>query len=215
MAMNDPCLPVIQGCRIRIARLFADGVPEPGAENLYVSRSLFTLALTNVFTDGTEIEEKNACDEVEIYYKGPATYKRVDAVLTLMQPDPYLEEMLGQGELLDATEAIGFKAPALGLVGDNALSLEVWQKRIKNGKLDPQYPYLRWAFPFATNMRPGDFQIGNEALKPGFSMELYENENWFDGPLNDWPDESDRVYQAIPDTTLPDYDCGYLTLAAS
>lgn len=216
MAEAD-CRPQVQACAIRVARLDTNGVPLPGANNLIVSDALVSLGVTAVYTDGDEIEEKNACGSVAVNYKGPDSFKRLDISIQLVTPDPYLSEMLSTGSALiaNAADIKGYAAPSIGTVQGNGVSIEVWTNRVDSGALDADYPYAHWAYPKVQNLRIGDHTHQNGALLPQFVGQAVENPNWFDGPLNDWPADSDRVYQWVPAAALPVASCGYQTLAAS
>lgn len=214
--MAEKCLPQLQACALRIALLETTGAPDVGLTSMVVVRSFSELATTPVYTDGTEIEEKNACDEVDVNFKANDSFKRLDFTLTLTRPDPYVTTLLSDGTLLSASgDRVGYAYPAIGTVTDKHVSIELWAKRILNGTLDPDYPYAHWAFPLAQNLRVGDktFNSGNQGTV--ISGQLVENTNWGDGPGNDWPVASDRVAQWIPTATLPDVSCGYVELVAS
>lgn len=212
---EQPCLPQVHACRMRIALLDVDGVPLPGPENLIVSNALATMDVTHVYTDGTEIEDKNACDEVLVYYRGPDTFKRADVSLSILTTDPYVQAFLSGGQVLEDGDRVGYAAPPLGVVQGNGVSIELWSKRIDDGDLDADSPYGWWVYPRVRNLRLGNHQHGPVTLRPAFSGQAYQNPNWFDGPLNDWPATSDRVWQWIPTDTLPAYQCGPMELAAS
>lgn len=213
--MND-CLPQVHACAIRVARLAANGAPLVGAQNLYVSDALSILTTTPVYTDGDEIEEKNACGNVAINYRGDDSFKRLDVALTLVTPDPELHEMLASGsEVLTDGAAVGWAYPPIGSVGGNGVSIELWSKRIDDGDLDATFPYAWWVYPKVKNLRVGERAHQNGPLLAPLAGQAYENPNWFDGPLNDWPATSDRVGQWIPTAALPDVVCGYQALVAS
>lgn len=216
MAAND-CLPQVHACVIRVTALEADGVPLPGASNMYVSDALTTLTIKPVYTDGDEIEEKNACGTVGVNYKAQDSFKRADFDLELLTPDPYLHSLLIPGsELLNPSSGgVGFAYPSIGAVPEYGVSIELWAKRIDDGALDATNPYAWWALPNARNMRLGDREFAASAQKSPISGQLYENVNWFDGPSNDWEAASDRVAQWIPTSTLPTVSCGFTTLVAS
>lgn len=216
MAAND-CLPQVHACVIRVTALEADGVPLPGADNMYVSDALTKLTLKPVYTDGDEIEEKNACGTVGVNYKGDDSFKRCDVELELLTPDPYLHALLiGTGDLLEpASGGVGFAYPSIGAITGNGVSIELWAKRIDNGALDATNPYAWWALPRVTNLRLGDREFSASAQKSPIVGQALENPNWFDGPDNLWTEASDRVAQWIPTDVLPDVSCGYVALAAS
>lgn len=215
MAETD-CRGQVNGCAIRVARLDTNGVPLPGAENLYVSDALVSLAWTSVYTDGNEIDESNACGATSVYFKAPDTFKRGDVEITLVTPDPFLSEMLSGGDVL-TSGAIpkGFAAPPLGPITGAGVSVELWSIRVDDGDMDPSYPYAHWVYPKIKNLRLGDHTHESGALKPVFSGQAYENINWYDGPVGDWPATSDRVYQWLPAASLPTPSCAYINLAAS
>lgn len=215
MAETD-CRGIVNACRIRVARLDTNGVPLPGANNLYVSDALVSLAFTAVYTDGDEIEEKDACGIARVNFRSADTFKRGDVEITLVTPDPYLSEMLSGGDVLTSGALPkGFAAPPLGPVVGNGVSVELWAIRVDDGAEDADYPYAHFAYPRIKNLRIGDHSHEQGALKPVFSGQAYENINWYDGPAGDWPATSDRVYQWIPTNTLPEASCAYAELAAS
>lgn len=217
MAEQD-CRGQLHACAMRLARLDTNGVPLPGAQNLYVTDALAVLTFTPVYTDGDETEDKNACGEVKLWYRAPDSFKRGDVSIEVVTPDPYLEEFLSGGALLtpdDATKPKGFGAPPLGAITGDGVSVEVWTKRIDDGDLDADWPYAHWAYPKVKNLRLGDHTHNASPLHPTFTGQAYENANWYDGPAGDWDADSDRVYQWIPANVLPAAQCGYQTLAAS
>lgn len=210
------CLAQVQACAIRVALLDTDGVPLPGASNLYVSDALTTLTLSPQYDTANEIKEVNACGATAIDYKGNDTFKWTDISLELITPDPYLHALLSSGgSVLTDGEAVGFAYPPLGLVQGNGVSIELWAKRIDSGDLDLDFPYAWWVLPKVKNLKLGDRIFADAAQKSPFTGQGYENVNWFDGPENDWPVASDRCAQWIPTATLPTAHCGFETLSAS
>lgn len=215
MAETD-CRPQVQACAIRVARLDTDGTPLAGLTGMYVSDALVTATFTPVYTDGDEIEDKNACGVVGVNFRGDDTFKRGDFSLQIITPDPFLSEMLSGGELLDVPGLpAGFQAPPIGAVTGNGVSIELWSKRIDDGDLDADFPYAHWAYPKLRNLRMQPHTHANASLQPAFSGQSVENANWYDGPAGDWPADSSRCYQWVPAATLPTPSCAYQELVAS
>ncbi len=214
MAEED-CRPQVQACAIRVTRLAANGAPLVGAENMYVSNALVTLGWTSVYTDGEEIEDRNACGDVVVNYRGRDSFKRGDVEITLATPDPFLSELLSGGDVLDVVGLpAGFAAPPIGPVTGNGIGIELWAIRVDNGTEDADFPYAHWLYPRIKNLRVGDHEHGNASIQPPFSGQAYENPNWGDGPVaSSWPATSDRVYQWIPAATIPTPSCAYLAVA--
>lgn len=205
------CVPQIQACRLRFAKLLADG--DIGTDQ-YTTKAFSRFNTTAVYTEGDEIEDKNACGEVESNFKSAATFKRLDGEITLLRQDPYLVAALSGGSVLTDGEAIGASYPALGTVDETTIfSLELWAKRAQNGALDPDYPYAWWVGPQIQNVRLGDKTFESGTQLTVISFEMVENPNWGTGPQDDWPVTSDRVLQWIPTDTLPAATCGLIATA--
>lgn len=214
--MANDCLASVQACMIRVARLDTDGVPLPGADNLYVSDAIVELRANPNVKAGTEITAENGCGDTCVSYKSPGSTQWWDIELSICKPDPELTELLAGGAVLESGAAVGYGVPYLNEpAGESGVSIELWSKRILNGSLHPTYPYWRWVLPKVQSIVLGERRFFNGALENPFVGQAVENDNWFDGPANDWPVASDRAFMWLPDTGIPDATCGFQSLAAS
>lgn len=201
--MAEDNLPQVQACAIRVARLDSNGVPTPGAGNMYTSDALTELTATPVYEDADELTQKSACGTTCLDYTGDDSFKRLDVSLTICTSDPFLMAMLGAGDVLVDGDVNGWAMPEIGPLTGNGVSIEVWAKRIDDGDLDIDFPYAWWVLPKIKNLRYGEKKFENGASLPVFTGRGYQNPNWFDGPLNDWPVASDRALQWMPTAALP------------
>src|SRR5512134_2389289 len=177
---DQPCLPQVQACRIRVAKLNADGSAMVGATNGYVSDALVSVQFSPEYQDGAEITQDNACGDRVIDYKAPDVFRWGNITIQLATPDPYLTQFLSGGSTIVGAGAdlgsFGFAAPDLGTLTDNPISMELWVKRPDKvtGGLDATRPYARWAYPLIKNLRIGDHTHENGALLPQFTGRAYE-----------------------------------------
>jgi hypothetical protein len=206
----------VQACAIRVSRLESNGVPSPGADSLYVSDALTQLQVTPVISEGDEFEIKNACGEVCVNFKDCDRLKRLDLTLGFCYPDPELLELVAGGSLLTSGDAVGYAYPELGATScPNGVSIELWARRIgTDGSSDADFPWEWYVLP-RTYWQHSTRTFENGPITVELTGFATENENWFDGPLNDWPVGSDRVLQSIPSASIPDPACGYAELVAS
>lgn len=216
--MANHCLPQIHGEMLRLAKLDTNGVPLPGAGNLYVTDALVRLSLDTEVTEGDEIEVKNAKGQVCLAHTGDDSLKWGNIEIEICTHDPYLIDFLTMfaGDVLTDGDARGYAAPPIGPITGTGISMEVWAKRIDDGNLDVDYPYAWHVLPWVRKLRQGGPRVfENAASNPVFVGKAYENPHWSDGPLNDWPVASDRWHQWIETTTVPVAVCGVQALAAS
>lgn len=210
------CTPQVNACVIRVTRLEADGSPDAGASNAYVSDALVTMTVTPEIEEGEEFIQKNGCGIPCVNYKAPDTIKRLTVELTLCTPDPRLHEILSGGTVLTDGEAIGWAMPALAAeIAPNGVSIELWAERVgDDGQPDPDFPYAWWLFP-RVKLTPGarTFEFG--PLSSPFTGTGYENPQYLDGSEGDWPVASDKAMQWIPTDTIPTASCAYVAAAGS
>ncbi len=212
---DDDCFPQVHLCAMRIANLDPSGVPQPGAGQLLTIDSMVEIALTPSVTDGDEIKEKTGCGVVGVNYKGPDSLDRFDLKITVLDRNPYVGVALGRGSLLNDAGVHGYSVPALGPTSDDAVSIEFWSKRIDDGALAAPNPYAWWVIPKVTNLREDVITKNSGADKPVYIGRAFENVNWYDGPLNDWPVASDRAIQWFPTSALPAVACDPTTIPVS
>lgn len=216
--MANDCLPSIQACAMRVARLDGSGVPDPGADSLYVTDGLITLTATPVYRDGDQFQLVNACGGIPLDYRDQDRLLRLDVELNIAAPDPELTELMAGGTVLTHGAAVGYAAPELLInPNPNGVSVELWSKRVdEDGGLDPTFPYMHWVFPRGW-LRVGAKNFENGPMNNPFSGYMKQNSNWFDGPLNDWPVASNRVFQYLPvaASDLPTALCGYQPITPS
>jgi hypothetical protein len=218
---EQPCLPQVQACIIRVAKLNDDGTPVVGTTSGYISDALISVAFAPEYQDGAEITQDNACGDRVIDYKAPDIFRWGNVTIQLATPDPYLAAFLSGGDVIVGTapdtDRIGWQAPALGTLEPNPISMELWAKRPDKatGGLDAGSPYARWAYPMVKNLRLGDYTHENGALLPQFTGQAFENPAWGNGPFDDWLWASDRVVQWFPvaAASVPDAECAPVAVA--
>lgn len=216
--MANDCLPQIAACVMRVSRLDANGLMLVGSNNMYVSNALTKITRTPQYEDGDEIKQKNGCGAICLNYQAPPSYLRDDITIELCTVDPQLMEMLIGGTVLTSGVRVGQAAPAIGVISQqaqNGVSIEVWAKRIRNGVVDSTNPYAWYVFPKVTNLKLTNANHENAAHLPAISGQMYENVNWYNGPLNDWPAASDKTWQWLPWPTAPESSCGYQTITTT
>jgi hypothetical protein len=110
---------------------------------------------------------------------------------------------------------IGYRAPAVGEEANpNGISLEMWTRAIDDGAYATNLPFFHWVLPRA-QLRPSDAWTlsGEDPLLPGFEGTCTQNASWGSGPAEDWPYESDRVWQFARVATVPDLSPGFVAVS--
>lgn len=233
VAVNQPAGQV-QAFRTRLSLLDLNGVPTPGASNSYVSSSIVSLSVSPVYKDGVHIEQENGEGQVCVNFDGDDSFLRCDFELIICKPDPYLLALGVEGSKTlaatglptttgnpgspaDTDRPFGWAMPALGPVTSRRMSIEVWTKRIDDGELMDLYPYAWWVLPSTRRRRLGQTMLNNGAIVPSITGKAYENAAWFDGPRENWPTSSDRVWQWIPCKAgeVPEANDQYVSVSAS
>jgi hypothetical protein len=208
----------VQVCRARVARLDTNGVPLPGAGNLFVSDFLMTVSSEPEVTEGEDIELQNGCGDNDVVYKDEDRIKRFNIEVSWTKPDPVLHALLTGGDVLsDAGEALGFAAPELGRGVGRRVSFEAWSKHILDGEQHPEFPWIRWVWP-RTYFTLGTRELANAALENPLTGYGVQNPNFYDGPANDIPADylsmSHRAFYWFYDEVIPEAT-GTVALAAS
>lgn len=218
--MAQDCASSVQVCAMRVAALGADGVPAPGAKNLYVTNALILLTHTPVYKEGTVKEQENGCGDLCIYQKDCDRLERVDLEMQLCSPDPQLHQMLIGGTLIAAgSDDIGLALPAVGAAGcPNGVSIEAWSKAWIQDSQAVDRPWIRWVFP-RTYWKLGPKSLHNDIMQNPLSGYGSENDNFFNGPGNDYPSSalavSHRCMSWFRDSAIPATSCGARTLTGS
>lgn len=212
---NTDCIPQLHICALRVSELESDGVPLPGAGNLMTVNSIVELTITPNVVAGDEVQEKNGCGAICLDYIGDDSVTRYDIGIKVCDRNPYVLAALGRGDVLTNSGIHGYAVPPLGSIPSDKVSIEFWAKRIDDGLLHADYPYAWWVLPLVTNLREGDITKNSGSDLPSFVGRAYENANWYNGPLNDWPVTSDRAVQWFPTPTLPTTSCTPGTIPVS
>lgn len=215
---GNTCLPSIDGCAARFARLDATGATPAGATNGYITKSFVRVNLDPQYEEGEQVRVRNACGDLAINTQDEPVMTHVNVELELITPDPELYELSTGGSLVTTTgTSTGYAFPPLGLVvaGYNGVSLEVWTKRINaDGSTPADGGYYRWIIP-RIKFRLGARPIQRGPMTHAFVGRATENATWGNGPNNDWAKTpSGRVVTYDIDTTIPTAACGYWTVPA-
>lgn len=195
---------------MRLTKLAADGSLLAGANNSYTTDALVQLQLGLEYNAGKEITQENGAGRVCLTYKAPDTLKRgTIKSLQLCDPDPNVLQFLMGGRVLESgANQVGYAAPDVGQdATPNGVSIEVWTRAIINGA---QTGYFWWVIPRAQLAPSKEWELsGANPMVPELDGTCTQNVNWLDGPNNDWPWMSERVWQFAETATLPDLTPGF------
>jgi hypothetical protein len=110
---------------------------------------------------------------------------------------------------------IGYRAPEVGVdPNPNGISIELWSRAVQDGAFAAELPYFHWTLP-RSYVRPSDAWAlsGEDPMLPAFEGYCNQNKNWGTGPADDWPYESDRVWQFVRVAAIPDLSQGFVAVA--
>jgi hypothetical protein len=212
----------VRGRAMRVTTLGADGAPAVGSPcDVYLTGGFISFQFTPAYSDGDEIEVKNAAGETCVYYKLPDTLKNVGLSLAICDPDPVLTQMLVGGTVLtaagtsayapagtdaDSLVAIGY---ASGLAGQaatpNGVAVEVWADAIVNSRSASRAPFWHYLFPSAQFKLDGDRVIENGNLATAFAGTGVGNEAFGTGPNMDLDGVTPTPADGIWDWHFPEH----------
>jgi hypothetical protein len=214
------CPKLLRFVRVRAAQLDPDGTFAAGAKNLYVTDTNVSLAIGYNNEAGDDFTQKNGSGDICYAFLDTDKYKNLTFGLVFCDHDPEAQVLfLGGKRLVAGAETIGAALPRVGTAGNaDGVSLEGWTLNIAGSGIDPSYPYIRFVFG-KTRWSPADKSLENNPIVQSFTGVGYENENFFDGPANDWDFTAEGEHNTLMayagDTDLPDSVCGTQTLAAA
>lgn len=208
----------VRGCVIRIAELAADG-STPSGLGLYVSDDMVEITIAPEVQDGDVLEQRTACGDYAIDFKDADRERWYNLTLKLASPNATISALLVDGfetYLNMGGDTIGGKFPPLGKVTPgNGVSIEVWSDRLDDTgqNLDGTYPYYQWALVRTRNWRRVPTpSFGNAVNEVSFVGRGFMNNNWGNGPANDWGtlDTTDTplAYQVAASTPSPSCTLG-------
>ena len=201
MAYADDFASSVFGLRLRLTPLETDGTVTPSGHVL-TTDGFIRASWSLEYSDGEEIEEKNAQGAVCVSWKGDDSIKRVNFSLALCSPDPEATTMLAGGDIIwDGSDIAGYSAPEVGTLAQNPVCIEVWSYANIAGKPASGYSYWRWLFPYCKLRFEGDREYSNGALANEFSGQCLGNDALI---LSDWTyGNEDRPFSYVRTATLP------------
>jgi hypothetical protein len=195
MAYTQDNAASVRGVALRVTRLGSNGAPVTGtACDTYLTSGFIKATFTPVYSDGDEVEQKNAAGSVCVYYKMPDTLKNITLGLELCDPDPVLTQLLVGGDILtvaggegDPDEAVGYAGAVVGQEQTPyGVAVEVWAQAVVGGKAANHLPYWHYVFPYAKFKLDGDRVVENGTLATVFAGTGGGNEGFEAGPALDF-----------------------------
>jgi hypothetical protein len=212
----------VRGRALRATTLGSDGAPAVGTLcDIYMTGGFISFQFTPEYSEGDEIEVKNAAGETCVYYKLPDTLKNVGLNLSICDPDPVLTQMLVGGVVLTAAGnsayapagtdagdmvAVGYAAEVAGQAATpNGVAIEVWADAIVNSRAASRAPFWHYLFPSAQFRLDGDRVVENGNLATVFAGTGTGNESFGTGPTMDLEGISPTPSAGAWDWRFPEY----------
>lgn len=203
-------------CAVRSARLDANGNFATGADGLSVTDQAIELRGDPIVSRGSQLEQKNGCDQVCFKMENPDRVTGYTLRAQLCALDAELFEMWTGGTLLvENGDTVGYEIPASDATL-NGVSIEGWayawngeERALKNGAA----AYWRHVFPKVV-WTPGGIVLNNGLWVVEMTGKASKNGGFDTGPACDLPAIISEAYAFYFDDAVPDAACGSQTLAA-
>lgn len=197
--MATECFAQVRGRVIRVTRLNACGIPDPGQSAVVVSKRVSSVTIDEVTDSGTNIRERNFGDEMMIQDDSYDQTLGYTGAINLCGVDPGLISVFtGQPTVVNAAgDIVGFDARTGIDLDGFGFAMEVWSK-IAGSACDAS-GRRKWGytvFPFFKGGRLGGFSFENAAVQ--FSItgaQTRDGAQWGTGPF--------RVDRGIGPTFAP------------
>lgn len=186
--MPTKCYAQVRGKVIRVTKLDACGVPDPGQSAVVVSDRISSVTIDEVTDDGTNIRDRNFGDQLCIVDDSFTQVLGYSASTALCGVDPDLIGLLtGQPVVKNAAgDVVGFDATTAIDLDAFGFALEVWS-RIAGSACDPSGNRL-WGytcFPFLKGGRLGGFSFENGAVQFTIAgAQTRDGNGWGVGPYD-------------------------------
>lgn len=227
------CFGTLQVCAYRVTQLNSNGTAWAGAGHGLANNALIDATISPVYSDGSDIEQKNGCGQICQTYKDCDKLKAFNVTLNLCVLDAQLQQFLMGGYLFRDTagagsgDVIGYEYPALTDACNAGVALELWSKAWDgSAQATPPFAsgavvYQHWVFPKTT------WRQGDTTLEDGFSVFPFtgygvaNSRISANGPYDDWPADiamRGGVRNAggwFFDTTLPTAACSTITVTSA
>jgi hypothetical protein len=183
------CYAQVRGSVIRVTRLDACGVPDPGDSAVVVSKRISTITIDEVSDDGTNIRERNFGDELCIVDDAPTQTLGYSFEAALCGVDPGLITMMtGQPVRKNAAgDIVGFSAKTGIDLDGFGFAVEVWS-RIAGAACQAGGGRRNWGytvFPFIKGGRLGGFSYENGPVSFNIQgAQTRDGNGWGVGPFD-------------------------------
>lgn len=205
-------------CRMRVARLAADGTTPAGATNMFVTDIQVEVNLEPDVQQGQEISEQTGCGNYAVPpFRLPDYVKWRNGTLTMAYELPEFEELTCGGSLITSGgNTIGYAEPPDGLQAPGfGVSMELWAERLEDGFQAATNPWIWTLLARTYNWRKGPRRWFLGVYAPTYLFQVGKNVNIGNGPNNDWPGPSDRPMATVHSAVNPPAaSLGYLATPA-
>lgn len=216
--MAAPCGGSINVCAARYTRLNSLGNVADPPDNTIVSDATLSVAVTPVYADGADVEQRSGCDCVVVSYRSEDVFKRWELEMPQTKLQPSVQEMLLGGTLVTGSDGsatvptgIAYAGPVACGQSRDRVQVEFWTMHVTDGSdaQDPTFPWIHHVYPNMSFTLSNQTYEGGTFANPTLSGFTRTNSQWGDGPYGDGPgvDMPHGGWFYTDDPTLPTASC--------
>lgn len=173
---------------IRVTRVDQCGIPVVGPDNAYVTECFASVSMTNLISEGTDLEYKSPQGVLCGYKKGCPTFLGFDVTANIHNGSPELVGLMTGSPAYLGTggDVIGFDTCSIPC--DTGFALELWGELVGSENCaNTQKQYMYILLPWVTNGILGDLELGAEAVTFALNGSTRAGGQWGVGPWDVQP----------------------------